>query len=296
MLAGDHPVPCRVIGNGATDSELSLAENVVRVAMHPADQVVAFTDLAGAGLSVAAIAARFGLSERLVEQRLRLGNAAPELLDTYRADDIDLEVLKAFTVTTDRERQMAVWQQVSDQGYRPSAWQVKRMLTEERVPGSSATARFVGAEAYGAAGGPLLRDLFARDDESGTWFEDPALLEKLATAKLQTITTQLAERWKWAVAMIEADWNATARYGRIKPQPAERTPEEQAEIGRLEARQAELAELDDEDWTGELIREAEGIEERLDEIEGDIEARAVYTPEDLAIAGSCSLLVSMSRT
>ena len=296
VLAGDHPVPCRVIGNGATDSELSLAENVVRVAMHPADQVVAFTDLAGAGLSVAAIAARFGLSERLVEQRLRLGNAAPELLDAYRADDIDLEVLKAFAVTTDRERQMAVWQQVSDQGYRPSAWQVKRMLTEERVPGSSATARFVGAEAYGAAGGPLLRDLFARDDESGTWFEDPALLEKLATAKLQTITTQLAERWKWAVAMIEADWNATARYGRIEPQPAERTPEEQAEIGRLEARQAELAELDDEDWTGELIREAEGIEERLDEIEGDIEARAVYTPEDLAIAGSCPLLVPMSRT
>ena len=90
VLAGDHPVPCRVIGNGATDSELSLAENVVRVAMHPADQVVAFTKLGDAGLSVAAIAARFGLSERLVEQRLRLGNAAPELLDAYRADDIDL--------------------------------------------------------------------------------------------------------------------------------------------------------------------------------------------------------------
>ena len=76
---------------------------------HPADQEVAFTKLADARQSASSIAARFGLTERLVEQRLRLGNAAPELLDAYRADRIDLEALKAFAVTTDRERQLAVW-------------------------------------------------------------------------------------------------------------------------------------------------------------------------------------------
>ena len=38
VLASDHPVPCRMVGNGAADNELSLAENVVRVAMHPADR------------------------------------------------------------------------------------------------------------------------------------------------------------------------------------------------------------------------------------------------------------------
>ena len=117
-LETDHPVPCRVIVNGAADSELSLAENVVRVAMHPADQVQAFGALAGDGASVADIAARFGVSERIVEQRLRLGNAAPEILDAYRADAIDLETLKAFAVTADQARQMAVWEQVSDQGCR----------------------------------------------------------------------------------------------------------------------------------------------------------------------------------
>ena len=86
VLAADHPVPCRVIDNGAADSELSLAENVVRVAMHPADQVQAFGTLANDGASVADIAARFGVSERIVEQRLRLDNAAPEIFDAYRAD------------------------------------------------------------------------------------------------------------------------------------------------------------------------------------------------------------------
>ena len=285
VLDADHPVPCQVRDADAGSGEISLAENVMRIAMHPADQVVAFTNLVQAGQSVSAIAARFGTSERTVEQRLRLGNAAPELLDAYRADEIDLEVLKAFAVTTDRERQLAVWEQVSAQGYRPSAWQVKRLLTEERVPGATAIARFVGVEAYEAAGGAVMRDLFAHDDESGVWFEDPVLLAKLATAKLQAAADELATRWKWAIAMVEVEWRDTASYGRIEPQPAERTPEEAAEIDRLVTRQNELAELDDEQWTEELLAEAESIETRLDEIEGAVEARATWRREDLAMAG-----------
>ena len=285
VFDADHPVPCQVRSGDADPAELSLAENVIRVPMHPADQVVAFTKLADAGQSVSAIAVRFGASERIVEQRLRLGNAAPELLDAYRADEIDLEVLKAFAVTADRDRQMAVWEQVSGQAYRPSAWQVKRLLTEERVPGASAVARFVGVEAYEAAGGQVMRDLFARDDESGVWFEDPVLLEKLAMGKLQAAADELSTRWKWATAMIEVAWGDTASYGRIEPQPGTPTEEEQAEIARLEARQAELAELDDGEWTEELAAEAEVIETRLDEIEGAVEARAVFRREDLAMAG-----------
>ena len=58
---------------------------------------------------------------------------------------------------------------------------MKRLLTEERVPGASAVARFVGVDAYEAAGGTVMRDLFADEHEHGVWFEDPVLLEKLAT-------------------------------------------------------------------------------------------------------------------
>ena len=285
VFDADHPVPCQIRSGDADPAELSLAENVIRIAMHPADQVVAFTKLADAGQSVSAIAARFGASERVVEQRLRLGSAAPELLDAYRAGEIDLEVLKAFAVTADRERQMAVWEQISGQGYRPSAWQVKRLLTEERVPGASAIARFVGVDAYEAGGGQVMRDLFADEHEHGVWFEDPVLLEKLATGKLQAAADELATRWKWATPMIEANWGDTASYGRIDPQPVDPTPEEQAEVATLEARQAELAELDDEEWTAELVSEAEAIETRLDGIERAVETRAVFRREDFAMAG-----------
>ena len=285
VLGAEHPVPCQVRSGDAGAAEVSLAENVVRIAMHPADQVVAFSELARAGQSVSAIAARFGASERMVEQRLRLGNAAPELLDAYRADEIDLEVLKAFAVTADRERQMAVWEQVSAQDYRPSAGQVKRLLTEERVPGATAIARFVGVDDYEAAGGMVMRDLFADEHENGVWFEDPVLLEKLAMEKLQAAAEELATRWKWAVPMIETAWDDTARFGRIEPQPGTPTDGERAEIEKLETRYDELSGLDDDQWTDELVSEAEAIEACLDEIEGVVEARAVFRREDLAMAG-----------
>ena len=285
VLAGDYPVPCRVIEYGAADNELSLAENVVRVAMHPADQVQAFGALAHDGATVADIAARFGVSERIVEQRLRLGNAAPELLDAYRADEIDLETLKSFAVTTDRERQMAAWEQVREQGYRPSGWQIKRMLTEDRVPATSVTARFVGVEAYEDAGGVVDRDLFADEDERGIWLADPVLLDKLATDRLQAAADELATRWKWSEARLDIDWSDLARFGRVQPQPSQITDVEKAEAERLQVRHDELVNMDEDEWTEELVAEGDAIETRLDEIDAAVESRAVFQPEDFLLAG-----------
>ena len=284
-LDEDHPVPCRMIGGIVAAEEVSLAENSVRAAMHPADQVEAFRRLADAGSTAAAIAARFGVSERTVEKRLRLGNAAPVLLEAYRAGEIDLDTLMAFAVTTDQARQNAVWETVGQQGYRPGAWQIKRLLTEDRVPATSAIVRFVGLEAYEAAGGRIDRDLFAEEDERGIWFDDPDLLNKLAMDSLQAAARELETRWKWAEARLDVDWSATAAFGRVRPQPAEPTDGEKAEIERLRTRNDELANMDDDGWTEELVEEAESNETRLDEIEAMIEARAVYRREDIAIAG-----------
>ena len=285
ILNADHPVPCRVIDAGESAEEFSLAENVVRVAIHPADQVVAFLRLSEAGVTVAAIAARFGVAERLVEQRLSLGGVAPELLDAYRAQEMDLDTLKAFTVTIDHARQKAVWEQVKEQGYGPSGWQVKRMLTEESVPAASAVARFVGMEAYEAAGGTLTRDLFAGEDGSGTWFDDPVLLNELATEKLRAAAEGLKARWKWAEAVLEADWSAVAGFGRISPEPGVPTEEEKAERESLRARHDELVNMDEDEWPDELIEEAEAIKSRLNAIEEVVESRAAFRAQDYAIAG-----------
>jgi hypothetical protein len=51
-----------------------------------------------AGAAIEDVARRFGTSERHVRQRLRLGKLAPELLDAFRAGDIGLDVVTAFTL------------------------------------------------------------------------------------------------------------------------------------------------------------------------------------------------------
>lgn len=162
---------------------------------------------------------------------------------------------------------------------------MKRPLTEEHAPGSTAVARFVAVEAYEVAGGQVLRDVFAPYDESGVRFEDAVLLEKLATDRLRAAADELATCWQWAGAMIEVEWSDNTRYTRIEREATAPTDEEQAEIDRLEAHQGELAEMDDHEWTEELHAEAESIETRFDEIGSAIDARKVLRREDLGVKG-----------
>ena len=285
VLGPDHTVPCRIQPDAEAARELSLVENVVRAAMHPADQVEAFRALADEGETAASIAARFGVSEHTVAQRLRLGHVAPELLDAYRADEMDLATLMAFTVTTDSARQRAVWEELKVQGYRPSARQVKRRLTDGRVPADAAIARYVGVETYEAAGGAVTRDLFADDDESGVWLDDPEILRGLAMERLEAAAEELRTRWAWAEVHLDVDWATTARYWRVHPEPCEATDAETAEIETLTERLAELDYLDDDAWTEALAEEAEAAQERIEAIHVAIDRRAVYRREDRAIAG-----------
>jgi ParB family chromosome partitioning protein len=72
VIPADTKVPCLV---EAPDEalETSLMENTIRSAMHPADEFVAMASLIDTGEGIEAIAVRFGVSERHVRQRLRLG-------------------------------------------------------------------------------------------------------------------------------------------------------------------------------------------------------------------------------
>lgn len=51
-------LPCELIASGADAAELSLAENVVRVAMYPPDHFEAFLDLVEHGVDPASAARR----------------------------------------------------------------------------------------------------------------------------------------------------------------------------------------------------------------------------------------------
>ena len=81
------------------------------------------------------------------------------------------------------------------------------------------------------------------------------------------------------------DWNSVARFGRIVSTPATPTEEERAELERLEVREDELTNLDDEEWTEALVEEADAIEARNDEIKAALEARAEFLEADRSISG-----------
>jgi hypothetical protein len=64
--------------------------------MLPADEYISLAALIEAGQPVEAVAIRFGVSEKHVRQRLRLGKVAPELLDAFRGGALSLAALTAF--------------------------------------------------------------------------------------------------------------------------------------------------------------------------------------------------------
>ena len=90
-------------------------------------------------------------------------------------------------------------------------------------PAGAALARYVGVDTYEAAGGPVLRDLFADEHENGVWLEDPALLMQLAMDRIKVAADELATRWKWAEARLDVEWSDLARFGRVHPTPAQPT-------------------------------------------------------------------------
>jgi len=64
---------------------------------------------------------------------------------------------------------------------------IRRLLTQAHVPAHDRRVAFVGLEAYEAAGGVVLRDLFS-EEERGVYLEDAALLDRLVREKLAAST------------------------------------------------------------------------------------------------------------
>ena len=281
VIDADHPVPC-LVREPEASVETSLMENTVRAAMHPADEFVAMAGLIDAGASIDTVAARFGTSERHVRQRLRLGKLAPELLAAYRAGDISLDTVTAFTLGADHAAQLAVWNQLKANSY-IQPYTVKRLLTESAVPLNSDLGTFVGAEAYEAAGGKVTRDLFTGDEDG--FMDDAALVHRLAIEKLETKATELRPQWAWTKAVLDLEYGFMAQYGRVRPQPTEIPPELAAEIERIEHRLGELEDIAEDDFTDELMTEAARLEERRTEIDETIDGLAVYSDKDRARAG-----------
>jgi ParB family transcriptional regulator, chromosome partitioning protein len=284
-FAKTGPVPC-IVREADTDilaEDDSLAENVQRVALHPLDQYRAFMALREKGQTEEAIAASFFVPLTVVKQRLKLALVAPSLLEAYAEDGMTLEQLMAFTITSDHERQVQVWEAIQ-QSYNRAAYQIRRMLKEKTVRASDKRARFVGIEAYEATGGTVSRDLFQNDD--GGWLDDPALLDRLVTERLKIEAETIAtEGWRWIEVATELPFGHTNGLRRIDGRAAELSDDEQTQ---LDTAQTEYNTFSDEYQDAEELPDE--VDTRLGELEAIIasfeERPVIFYPEEVTRAGA----------
>ena len=284
----NHPVPCLVV-DGDAAAESSLAENVVRIAMHPADQVVAFSRLAREGATSEQIAARFGVAERTVQKRVRLGSLPDEIIAAYREGRINTDTAEAFAVTEDTEFQRNIFKALEDSG-QLYGHAVRQAIGQRRTRSDAPMARFVGIDAYRAAGGKVEDPLFEDDYVA---ILDPDLMEELALQKLNAIAAKYADDWKWTAAQIEFTW--MDQQGYLVADADERaafTDEETAALTeaeeRIEQASGQLDTFDsqlDADGRRELWAIVTREQNRYAEIERDRADRDAYSETVRANAG-----------
>lgn len=194
----DFPVPV-LVKPFADGRAISLAENVDRLPMNPADEFVAYAqivrDYAGDMDAIDYCARRYHKTRTYIEQRLRLANLAPDILEALRSDHISQSAANAYAGVDVPALQLQVFhvEEHRELGAKHEPRNIRSALRALTVPSTFKTAIYVGVEAYREAGGRVDRDLFMGADE-GELLLDPAILEDLAREKAQTDATTLATR------------------------------------------------------------------------------------------------------
>ncbi|MGE6498210.1 ParB N-terminal domain-containing protein [Cupriavidus metallidurans] len=287
-IAKDWEVPCLLVADG-TARTASLTENVQREAMHPADQFEAFAALVAEGRPIEDIAADFSVTPLVVQRRLKLANVSPRLMADYRADAVTLDQLMALSITDDHAAQETAYYEAPTWQRQPSA--LRDRLTEREIDAyRHPLVRFVGLDAYEAAGGGVRRDLFAEGD-AGVYLTDAALLDRLAQDRLTGIAAEVkAEGWAWVDAtpgVTHADLHAFQRAPRERREPtkreAQRIEKLQAKVQAIGEALDDALEAEDEDKADALHEEGEAVGEQLQALEDGLQD---YSPTVKAAAGA----------
>jgi len=205
-IARNMPIACKVEERDQA-TETSLAENIDRIMMNPADEAEAYAtivaryaeqwvggDLDARGAEnerIAHCARRFGVTERHVRQRLRLADLAPEILTALRENLISLDVARAYASVSDRSMQLQVWKQEKQRGGN-DAKTVRDKLAGRIYTTDHRAVRYIGVEAYEEAGGRVEPDLFF-GAEDGLVLLDPSIVDRLVATKAAEQAHRLAQ-------------------------------------------------------------------------------------------------------
>ncbi|MGN8096428.1 ParB/RepB/Spo0J family partition protein [Methylobacterium sp. 22177] len=259
-LAGDGRIrtdtPVAVIEcDAGAARELGLAANSTQARMHEADQYRAFHALLQEGMGEADIASRFGIEPVRIRRMLALGQLADEVLDAWRAGNFGrdpVDTVRSFTLASSLDEQRAVLEKLRGAG-RLYAHCVRSELGVGDHDLSRNLA-FVGRDAYVAAGGGIIEDLFGDNDR----VEHPALLKRLVDELVAAeVKWLVADGWSWAALDASLPDNARWSWQTLRAEPRAATA---AETARLEELRAIVDADEDADGVAAAEQEAEDIE------------------------------------
>lgn len=253
---------------------VSQIENDKRKDMHPADQIMGFRALAKEGKTPGQIGGLFGYGEKHVQRMLKLASLDPELLATLARDEITLEQCKVMT-QVEPSRQLEVWEAVKQSGYdKYHIDHMKSMVAKDTTRTTSPMFRFIGKDAWLAAGHTIDEDLFS-ENEGG--YVDRFLLQSMVCQKLEaeTLRLQQLEGWAWSSSRLNPlTWYEDRKAYELDEPEAQFTDEEQAVYDELEIELEAATTFDDENE----------IQQKIEDMEAAAIAR-LMTPEYLAERG-----------
>jgi ParB family chromosome partitioning protein len=281
-IPANFAVPC-IVRPEDEAVELSLAENIIRVAMHPIDQFAAFAALIDEGKTVEDVAARFGITPGIVTRRMKLARVSPVIIEAFRDDKIALDAVMGFSVSDDHAEQDRVYADIAIRGGQFTRNYVVRMLTHQKVGTDDARFLYIGEAVYLAAGGTISRDLF--DEDGGGYADDSAMLDRLTLERLTAeIPAYLDVGWKWVEPVLLLSFERKRGFAVINRRKHELTAEDEARRTALNVMIDEIGEQTNSNVPedGPLADTYQRIMAELD----DIEAREyIYDPAEMALAG-----------
>ncbi|MEQ1493539.1 MAG: hypothetical protein ABL932_23645, partial [Terricaulis sp.] len=247
------------------------------------DEVEAYAALVDAGASAEDVAQRFGATLRHVEQRLALARLSPRIRAAYRKGEVTLDVARAFCLDPDHAAQERVFKGLSKPISNTHA--VRSALTQGRMPASDRLALFVGPDAYAAAGGRTVSDLFESDI---VLLEDGGIVQRLALEKAEALRDGLtSEGWGWAEINLAGGHIEGCASERLRANQRNFTTKEKrrlaaldAEIERLDGVLESMADGDDADATW---NERDKVDQERDDL---LESARFYDPALMAHAGA----------
>ncbi|CAN7298643.1 ParB/RepB/Spo0J family partition protein [Agrobacterium tumefaciens] len=278
-LAPDFQLPALVKEADDNDAdEMSLAENILRRAMRPVDEFRAFARLADEGLTAEDIALRFGQTVRFVQGRMALGRLHPTLLEMLENDEINLNVAMAYTLDTDPERQLEIYNNLQ-------AWQkthshyIKEAIAGTGYKSTGQVAMFIGETRYIVAGGKIMHDLF----EDHSFWISTDIIEKLKAERLAEIKEELlAAGWAF-VKTAEEIGNDLWNMRRLTPEVTVLAAEQQARLDELQQLLEEFDEVDIEELPEDEQERYRALDEEYDELSKL--AKGVHSAEQRAGSG-----------